>query len=352
VAVACEFPSLATSATTRRWFPAAVCKVCGTSRGVELNCTPFELAFTSSMLSTPEHAPATQNGVAPLQTLPQIPQLLVVVRSASQPLSGFPSQFPNEALHTGAQSKLPGAPTQALLPWALVQALPQLAQLVLVPSWVSQPGADVQSPKPAAQVPIVQVPVAHDALAFGNEQGTPQSPQSVMVVTPFSQPLSGSPSQLLKPAAQVGEQSKLPTAPVHRLLPWALVQALPHVAQFELLPSAVSQPGALVQSAKPGLQLTSVQVPVAHDSLAFGRSHTAPHAPQLPSEVRLVSQPLSGLPSQSFQPGSQVGAQSKLPGTPVQVLVPWALVQVLPQLAQLLVVPSWVSQPAAAVQSA
>jgi hypothetical protein len=35
---------------------------------------------------------------------------------------------------------------QPFEPWALVQALPQLAQLVVVPSKVSQPAALEQSP--------------------------------------------------------------------------------------------------------------------------------------------------------------------------------------------------------------
>lgn len=102
----------------------------------------------------------------------------------------------------------------------------------------------------------------------------------------------------------------MPEVPEQLTDPCGFVQASPQAAQFAAVPSDVSQPGALVQSTKPGLQPTSTHEPVAQDSLAFGRSQVTPHAPQLPSEVRLASQPLSGFPSQSLKPGSQVGLQS------------------------------------------
>jgi hypothetical protein len=54
---------------------------------------------------------------------------------------------------------------------------------------------------------MVHVPVLHEAAAFANAQGTPQSPQLLTLVTLCSQPLSGSPSQLFQPAAQPGAQS-------------------------------------------------------------------------------------------------------------------------------------------------
>lgn len=130
-----------------------------------------------------------------------------------------------------------------------MQALPQAAQSVVVPSCVSQPGAVLQLPKPGEQAPIVQVPPGHEALALGNEQGTPQSPQLLTVVMLCSQPLSELPSQLLKPLLQLGEQSKLPALPLQLVCPFGLVQVLPHAAQFEVVPIWVSQPGAEVQSA-------------------------------------------------------------------------------------------------------
>jgi hypothetical protein len=62
----------------------------------------------------------------------------------------------------------------------------------------------------------------------------------------------------------------LPTVPVHAVVPWALTQALPHTAQFAVVPSVVSQPAPTPQSAKPELQVPIVHVPVPHEALAFG----------------------------------------------------------------------------------
>jgi hypothetical protein len=92
---------------------------------------------------------------------------------------------------------------------------------------------------------------------------------------------------------------------------------------------------------KPVLQLTSVQVPLEHETLALGRLQATPQAPQLVREVREVSQPLLVLPSQLPQPAVQVGEH-----TPeLQVVVPWALVQLLPQAPQLVVEVSAASHP-------
>src|SRR6186713_444323 len=104
-------------------------------------------------------------------------------------------------------------PVQAVPPWAFVQVLPQLAQFDVVPSVVSQPAAAVQSAKPALQPVMVQVPVAHDAAPFGNEQVCPQFTQLVLVLTGVSQPSSGSALQFLKPESHVGEQSNDPGDP-------------------------------------------------------------------------------------------------------------------------------------------
>ena len=136
----------------------------------------------------------------------QAPQWASVVTLCSQPLSGFPSQLSQPESQVGEQSKLPGPPAQVLLPWSLLQALPQAAQLEGVPSVVSQPAADVQLAKPALQAPMLQVPVLQEAAAFGNEQGVSQSLQSVTVRMLRSQPFSVLPSQLLQPTSQLGWQ--------------------------------------------------------------------------------------------------------------------------------------------------
>jgi hypothetical protein len=95
-----------------------------------------------------------------------------------------------------------------------------------------------------------------------------------------------------------------------------------------------------------------VQTPLGHVSAAFAKLHGVPHEPQSVSVSMLVSQPSSGLLLQFRQKPLQVGEQSYVPGMPVQAVVPCAFVQALLQAAQLVVVPSCVSQPAAAVQSA
>jgi hypothetical protein len=144
----------------------------------------------------------------------------------------------------------------------------------------------------------VQVPVAHDAVAFGREQGVLQSPQSVSVRMLRSQPLSGSESQLLKPALHDGEHAYEPAEPVHVLLPFCATQALPHAAQFVLVPSCVSHPALALQSAKPVLQPVSTQAPDVQDALPCGAVHATPQAPQSVRVLSGVSQPLSGFASQ------------------------------------------------------
>ena len=69
--------------------------------------------------------------------------------------------------------------------------------------WISQ--RDVATPNQAIEEFTAQIKKnPHDADAFGKEQATLQSPQSVSVRMLRSQPLSGLPSQLLKPLLQLG----------------------------------------------------------------------------------------------------------------------------------------------------
>ena len=48
--------------------------------------------------------------------------------------------------------------------------------------------------------------------------------------------------------------------PAHVVEPWAFVQAMPQAEQVDTVPSVVSQPAAIVQSAKPALQPVGVHV--------------------------------------------------------------------------------------------
>ncbi|HEY2839885.1 MAG TPA: hypothetical protein VGJ26_12090 [Pirellulales bacterium] len=84
------------------------------------------------------------------------------------------SQFP----YPRSQVICPQVPaTHAALPWSAPQALPQVPQLLVVTSGVSQPAAAVQSPKPSWHLPMVQAPFTQVASAFGKEQMVPQAPQ-------------------------------------------------------------------------------------------------------------------------------------------------------------------------------
>jgi hypothetical protein len=233
-----------------------------------------------------------------LHTLPQTPQALAVVRSASQPLLGLPSQSPKPPVQTGAQTLL--LALQDVVPCEFEHTSPHAEQFVDVPSGVSQPFAVLPSQlaKPALQLANVQVPLAHDAVAFGSEHGVLQSPQSVSVRMLRSQPLSGFESQLLKPALHEGEHTYEPTDPVHVLLPFCATQASPQEAQLLFVPSCVSQPALALQSAKPAPQPVSTQAPDVQEALPCGALHGTPQAPQSVSVLSGVSQPLSGFASQ------------------------------------------------------
>ena len=95
--------------------------------------------------------------------------------------------------------------THVGVPEGTVQSVPQPAQFSNVRRSVSQPspGLLLQSPQPASQVSIAQVPVLHVALAWGNEQGVPQSPQLLRSRSGVSHPVVGSLSQFPHPASQL-----------------------------------------------------------------------------------------------------------------------------------------------------
>jgi hypothetical protein len=228
----------------------------------------------------------------------------------------------------------------------------------------------------------VQVPVEQDSDAWSSAHACPQDPQFVRVVRLVSQPLSGSPSQLPQPPAQLGEQAP----EVHAVPPWAFEQMLPQVPQLAVVVRLVSQPSLALalqlphpllqemeqalsahagvplvelqtvphapqllmslvrffsqpllafpsQLPYPELQAPNVQVPPGHDSAALARSQSCPHAPQFETVFRGVSHPLPELPSQSPKPGLQF-EQPQVP--PTQFGVPLGQLQAFPQLPQLL----------------
>jgi hypothetical protein len=281
---------------------------------------------------------------AKAQGVPQAPQSVSVVVLVSQPLSGLPSQLRKLVLHTGMQSSVPITVPQLVVPFVFVQALAHAAQFVVVPSVVSQPlfVFPSQESKPALHPVIAQVPVVHDTLAFAREQDCPHPPQFVRVVRLVSQPSSGFMLQVPQPVSHVGEQSYVPGMPVQPFVPCAFVHAFAQAAQFDGVPSCVSQPLPVCPSqlSKPALHVPNVQVPVLHDAVALRRLQGTSQSPQLVNVRMSRSQPLSAMLSQLFQPAAQTGVQ---PFVMLHVVVPCGFVHVSLHERQFAVVPSGVS---------
>jgi hypothetical protein len=149
--------------------------------------------------------PALQTADAPAielgQTLPQPPQLLRVLSAVSQPLRALPSQLPKPLLQTGAQA----LPVQLVLPWALLQAAPQLPQFaVFVARVTSQPFKAVvsQSPKPGLQPAMPQLLLVQRGLPLAAVQALLQKPQSARVLLRSVSQSAGFASQSPLPCGQ------------------------------------------------------------------------------------------------------------------------------------------------------
>ena len=103
----------------------------------------------------------------------------------------------------------------------------------------------------------------------------------------------------------------------------AALHATPHPPQLAVVLTGVSHPAALVQSAKPGLQVC-LHAPVAQLAVALvALLHGMLHPPQLVLVVVLVSQPRSALVPQCAKPVAQ-----ELAGTEQTLLTqvtPWAV---------------------------
>ncbi len=150
-----------------------------------------------------------------------------------------------------------------------------------------------------------QVPLGQLVVPFRLVHVLPHAPQLLVVLRLTSQPLLASPSQLPKPPLH----TMLHVLPVHDAVPLVLEHTVPHAPQwFRLLVVLISQPlsGLPSQFWKPDEQVPSVHVPDAHDSAALAKSHTAPHAPQFDRVRRSVSQPLVLTPSQLAKFASQL----------------------------------------------
>jgi hypothetical protein len=272
---------------------------------------------------------------------PHPPQLAALVSVlVSQPLFGLPSQFAYPAVHTGVHTPL----AHAVVPFAFVHACPHAPQFAVVESTASQPFATLlsQLPKPMLQA-MLQLPATHDAVPLVLLQTAPQVPQfDTFVDVLVSQPLLGLPSQLPQPALQA-ESAQVPVEQLS--VAFARSHTVLHAPQLASVFRGVSHPFELCpsQSPNPVAHDAHPHVPLLHVGSPLGHVHTLLHVPQCVALVsRLVSQPFTASPSQLPQPEVHVGAQ-----TPeVQTTVPCPLVHVVPHAPQFaMLVCSAVSQP-------
>jgi hypothetical protein len=281
---------------------------------VVVSCVSQPFAMFPSQLPKPAahavpHPPPVHVGVPPepLHTVAQLPQCTgSLFRFVSQPLLGFPSQFPNPLLHTGTHAPA----VHAVVPFTLVHAAPHAPQWVVVFSGASHPSfvVPLQLPYPEVHDEMAQVPVAQLPVAFVKAQPTPQAPQFTSVVSVVSQPFAGLPSQLPQFEAQVGAHTPL----AHAVVPWPLLQATPHPPQLVVVVSDSSQPLAplLSQLPQPALHVIP-HTPSAQAAVPFVALHALPQAPQLLALVCvLVSHPLTGFPSQLPYPLAQAGTHN------------------------------------------
>jgi len=169
--------------------------------------------------------------------------------SVSQPLSEVPSQSVQPVLQLILHSPF----SQRAVPLVALQVWPQAPQLLMSLRAFSQPvsGASSQSPKPGLQLPSVQRPVMHEALALARPQDMLQPPQLLSSLVLVSQPSAALASQSAQPAWHAVMLQLPALQPVVSTLSPA-VQALPHAPQcaFEVLRS-ISQPSAALPLQSP-----------------------------------------------------------------------------------------------------
>jgi hypothetical protein len=295
------------------------------------------------------HTPAAQRLVAPgrAQRLPQAPQWVsLVVRSASQPLLGSPSQSPRPALQA-ATAHCPL--TQAAVPPATVQLRPQAPQWATAPAQVglaargrvavavavaavaggrctrpsaqptaalaragharSQapqwPGAVCTSKQPLwhAVCPLgqlsVHTPMAHTCPAAQAVPQAPQLPLSARVFT--SHPLAGSPSQSRKPSAQAITAQRPIAHDAVALGEVARAAAAAAVGDGASLRPPRSRCWRCRRSRRgPCRTPATAQTPLLHAGVPCGVVHARPQAPQWAVLARRsASQPLAASASQS-----------------------------------------------------
>lgn len=201
-----------------------------------------------------------------------------------------------------------------------------------------------QSPKPGLHATRVHAPDVQAITALGRAQSLLQAPQSLVVSVLVSHPLDALPSQSPNPVLHA-VLAQLPVA--HDTLALGRLHAVPHAPQLAVVRNDVSQPfcAAPSQLAKfalhvPTAQLAVLQLAVALGSWPFVSPQRALHAPQCASALKLCSQVVPS-PSQSALPLGQ-GANEQTPPEQVRLSLAPQTEAHAPQLASVL---SAVSQP-------
>ena len=228
----------------------------------------------------------------------------------SQPFEQTPSMLYRDA----EQAVIAQAPAEhvvavTLPAHAVAHEFPHTPQFVFdVVTLVSQPfeGTPSQFPKPALHEATAQAPFEHADVPFATKHCALHAPQLFTLVRVLiSQPSDTMLLQSAKPALH----EPMRHAPLLQTdVPLAAVHCVPQPPQFPASAAMLtSQPlaGLLSQSAKPGRHAPMTHIPAAHAAVALARLQTIPHAPQLMGEALMfVSQPLTGLLSQSAKPGA------------------------------------------------
>ena len=179
---------------------------------------------------------------------------------------------------------------------------PQFAPSVLVsvsqPSPLGDCASPLQSASGAAQLETPHFPSMHVGVPPPAGQALSQPPQcSTLAERSVSQPSSRPFTQSAWPALQV-----MPQAPaVHVALPPLALQVEAHAPQVAGFERSASHPFFVSpsQSSKPAAHFVTAHSAWSQLAVACARAQVMPHAPQLPSALRSLSQPSLGSPSQS-----------------------------------------------------
>jgi hypothetical protein len=295
------------------------------------------------------HAPEVQPGVVAFFTcvlqltrLRQlVPQAAVAFKFASQPFDAVESQLPKPPLQVNVHCD-PLQPMLVAFCTEVLQLLPQPPQFAVeVVVLVSQPFDAVESqlPKPPLQVNVHCDAAQPMPVAFCTEvlQLLPQPPQfAVEVVVLVSQPFAAIVSQLAKLLLQVNVHCDA-AQPMPVAFCTDVLQLLLQAPQSALVSVVfVSQPftGLPSQSPNPPLH-DGTQPPVVPLKLQlnvpFGFMHEVVQLPQCIGIVRSTRHPLCGLPAHTACVESHCGWQMP-PAQPVRVApVSWHMTPQPPQ---------------------